>query len=164
MKINNFIYPLILFSSVANADSGYFGFGLGAFNSARSSLSEVKAIQFGHQQDIMDGIYWQQKIGYWGDGSGDDTRKNSAYVSTGIGLLVDLRPLEIRNGWGLAVISTPDSFLGGHFPQFNGELYIGLRDKKGNGIGLQYEHLSSAGIVTPNRGRDFYFLQVSQSW
>lgn len=155
---------LALISTPALADTMYSGYGLGVFNSAKSSAAEVKVGHIGYLKDLWDGVYWQAKVGYWGDGSGDGSRRNSAYVSTGPGLLIDLGQVEIRSGWGLAAISTPDSYLGGHFPQFNGDLYVGLRDKRGNGIGLQYEHTSSAGLVTPNAGRDFILLQISQSW
>jgi hypothetical protein len=51
--------------------------------------------------------------------------------------------------------------LGGAFPQFHGELYGGLRDSQGNGIGIKYNHFSSAGLVTPNQGRDFVLLELS---
>jgi hypothetical protein len=155
---------LTLIVSNAHADSMYGGYGLGMFNSAKSTASETKVGQVGYLADIWSGTYWQFKVGYWGDGSGDKSRRNSAYASTGPGLLIDLRPIEIRSGWGLAFVSTPDSMLGGSFPQFNGDLYIGLRDKRGNGIGIQLEHISSAGLVKPNTGRDFLTLQISQSW
>lgn len=158
------LFSLLFLSNIAFADTMYFGYGLGAFNSAKGSSSETKIGQIGYQADIWDGIYWQAKVGYWGDGSGDQSRRNSAYASMGPGLLIDLKPVEIRSGWSLAFITTPDSYLGGNFPQFNGELYVGLRDKRGNGIGIQLEHISSAGLVTPNEGRDFIVLQISQRW
>lgn len=162
--MKKFILCILLFCSVVQADEGFMSFGVGAFNSAKEHTGEVKAGNLGLREEIYQGIYWQYKLGYWGDGSGDPTRKGSFYASTGPGMLIDLRPLELRAGYGLAAISTPDSYLGGRFPQFNGEIYAGLRDHRGNGIGLQYEHISSAGIVTPNQGRDFMVLQLSQQW
>lgn len=146
------------------AEEAFFSFGIGAANSAKEHTGEVKMGNFGLREEIYQGIYLQYKVGYFGDGSGDPTRNSSLYGSVGPGMLIDLRPVEIRAGYGLAAISTPDSYLGGRFPQFQGELYLGLRDHRGNGIGVQYEHISSAGIVTPNQGRDFIVLQLSQQW
>lgn len=155
---------LLLFSGVAHADEASLGFGVGAFGDAKYSTGQVKAGEASYRSFLIDGIYWQNKVGYWGEGSPDPSRKSSMFGSTGFGLEVDLRPLEIRAGYGLAFISTPDSQLGGRFPQFNGDLYVGLRDKKGDGIGIDYMHISSAGLVTPNQGRDFFILQLSQKW
>lgn len=153
-----------LFALTANADSSFFNFGLGIANSAKTSRGETKVGALGYRSDLFDGIYWQYKVGFYGDGSGDETRKSSAFAFTGPGMLIDFKPIEIRAGWGLGGIATPDSYLGGRFPQFNGEVYLGVRDHRGNGIGLGYEHISSAGLVTPNQGRDFFVLQLSQQW
>lgn len=141
------------------ADETFLGYGLGAFNS-----NDTKVLNLGYREDIWEGIYWQYKGGFWIDTSGGPGRSGSIYLSSGPGLMIDLNPIEIRNGIGLAMITNPDSYLGGPFPQFNEELYIGVRDKKGNGIGIQYEHISSAGIWQPNMGRDFLMIQLSQRW
>lgn len=151
-------------SVTAQADEAFFSFGVGVANSAKHSAGETKVGSIGLRQEIYQGIYWQWKGGFYGDGSGDPTRKGSGYVSAGPGMLIDLKPIEMRAGYGLAAITTPDSYLGGRFPQFQGEIYIGFRDHRGNGIGVQYEHISSAGLVTPNNGRDFMVLQLSQQW
>lgn len=154
----------ILLCSASYADETFGSYGLGAFNSAKNSAAEVKVANLGYRAEIYNGFYWQFKGGYWGEGSGDPTRKSSFYASTGPGLTIDLRPVELRSGWGICAISNPDSYLGGRFPQFNGELYVGLRDKHDNGLGVKYEHISSAGLITPNDGRDFYILELSQKW
>lgn len=164
--MDNFTLILLaLFSSTqAHAQEMFFGYGLGVFNSAKNSPVEVKVSNVGYRLGMSKGFYWQLKGGYWGEGSGDHSRSSSFYVSTGPGLLVDLRPIELRSGWSVATISRPDAYLGGRFPQFNGEIYGGLRDKNDNGIGLKYEHISSAGLVVPNEGRDFVLLEISWRW
>lgn len=53
---------------------------------------------------------------------------------------------------GPCLISTTDSALGGHF-QFCEDIGIGLRDTK-TFMGIAYQHISSAGIESPNLGRD----------
>lgn len=163
MKRTACIIAMVL-SQPCLADESFVSFGIGAFNSAKQSHAETKVANLGYRSEIYDGIFWQWKAGFWGDGSGDSTRKSSFYVSTGPGMLIDLKPVEIRAAWGIGGISTTDSYLGGRFPQFNGEIYIGLRDHRGNGIGVKYEHISSAGLVQPNGGRDFTIVELSQGW
>lgn len=158
------ILALLLLSNVALADEAFLGYGLGVFNDANEFLGQNKYGELGYRTFVWDGIYWQFKGGYWGEGSADKTRNAGFFASMGPGLELDLQPIEIRSGWGLAAISSPDSQLGSRFPQFNGELYLGLRDRKGDGIGVQYEHLSCASFCTPNQGRDFIILQLSQKW
>lgn len=155
---------LLLMSSTCRADEAFLGYGLGIFNDAEYFVGQNKYGEIGYRQFLWDGIYWQYKGGFWGEGSPDSTRKAGFWVSTGPGLELDLQPIEIRSGWSIAAISTPDSQLGSRFPQFNGELYFGLRDKKGDGVGIQYEHISCASFCTPNQGRDFLILQLSQKW
>ena len=155
---------LFLISSVCLADEAFSSYGIGVFGDADYHMAQMKVGELGYRDFLFGGIYWQHKVGYWGEGSPDPSRKSSFFVSSGPGMEVDLQPIEIRSGWGLAAISNPDSQLGGRFPQFNGELYLGLRDRKGDGIGIEYEHVSSAGIVTPNHGRDAILLQLSQKW
>lgn len=155
----------LLSAGVARADGAFVGFGLGAFNSAKGGPAEVKYGQVGFRESVLYGLAdWQYKVGFWGDGSGDPTRKGSFIVSTGPGWNVVFDPIEIRVGTGLAVISTPDSYLGGRFPQFDSELYLGVRDSAGRAVGFKYEHVSSAGLVSPNKGRDFLLLEIGLGW
>lgn len=158
------VFLSILAATPALADEGFFDFGVGVANSAKQHTGEVKVGSIGLREEIYQGIYWQYKLGYFGDGSGDPGRHGSIYASMGPGMLIDLRPIEMRAGYGIAAISKPDSYLGGRFPQFQGEVYFGFRDHRGNGIGVEYQHISSAGFVTPNQGRDFVVLQLSQQW
>lgn len=153
-----------LFCRACTADEVFASYGVGIFNSAVNSPTEVKLGDIGYRRDVWKGVYWQFKGGYWGDGSGDPNRSGSGFISTGPGLKIDFSPVELHTGWGLAAISSPDSYLGGRFPQFNGDLYLGVRDKNGAGVGLEYDHISSAGIISPNVGRDFMLVQISQKF
>ncbi len=157
------LLPLIFISSV-QANELSFGLGLGIGNSAVNSSVETKVLTASHIWDIYDGFYAKARAGYFSDKSGDPTRQSSGFGSFGLGMLVDLKPIEVRVGYGLAAITTPDSYLGGQFPQFSGDLYLGVRDRVGNGIGVSYQHISSAGIWTPNVGRDFMILEVGTHW
>lgn len=157
------LFLMCILVSSAHADEAFTGFGLGAFNTAKGGPGSVKIGQIGHRFDLIEGFYWQNKLGFWGQGANDYGMKSSAYIASGIGFRVDLAPVEFHSGYSLGLISVPDSYLGGPF-QFNGEVYIGLRGKYGNGFGLKYEHISSAGIEMPNQGRDFFILELSQRW
>lgn len=143
------------------ADELAIGYGVGVFKSADKSLGEMKVFNLENKDNIWDGLYWDYQLGYIGQGAGDEGRKSMFFGSTGPGFEVNLAPVEIRSGWGLAAISNPDTQLGGMFPQFHGDFSIGLRDVKGDGIAIQYNHISSAGIVTPNQGKDFILLKLS---
>lgn len=143
------------------ADDLFFSYGIGVAESQIYEVAETKILDIGLRRSILDGFYWNLEGGLWVDSSGDPTRNGSTFLSTGPGFLVDLNPIEIRNAYGISYISSPDAYLGGSFPQFHGEFYIGARDKSGNGIGFKYSHFSSAGIEQPNIGRDFIILELS---
>jgi len=60
---------------------------------------------------------------------------------------------------GPCVISTPDTLLGGRFPQFATDVGVGFRDKDTFMV-FGYSHISSAGVVRPNKGRDFLTFEA----
>jgi hypothetical protein len=155
---------ILLFCKIASADEAFINYGVGILESAKSSFSETKMIDVGYRSFIWDGLYWQNKAGVWIDNSGDPNRSSSGYASSGIGLEVDLKPIELRTGSGLAFITSPDHYLGGIFPQFDTDFYAGVRDRFGDGIGIKYDHISSAGIFSYNQGRDFVTFEISYKW
>lgn len=156
------VITIIVFPYKVLGDEIYLGYGLGIGESAVHSFPETKVLDVGYRQQIISTFYWNYEAGGWIDSSGDPTRSSSFFVSTGPGLELWLKPFEIRNSWGIAIISNPDSYLGAAFPQFHGELYLGVRDSSGSGIGIKYNHFSSAGVSNPNIGRDFMLLELSQ--
>lgn len=161
--VKKYLLLAFLISGTAIADEGFVGYGLGILHGADDFLGQSKYIDLGYRADMWNGIYWQTKIGGWGEGGPDLTRKGGGFTSTGIGLEVDLQPVELRGGGALALITTPDSQLGGYF-QFNEDISVGLRDKHGNGIALQYNHISCGTLCSPNLGRDFMILELSEKW
>lgn len=64
---------------------------------------------------------------------------------------------------GPCVISSPDSMLGGRFPQFCTDLAFGIRDRMSL-VTVGYSHISSAGLCKPNKGRDFVLLEMGVRW
>lgn len=149
--------------NVAVADEGFVGYGLGILRGADTFLGQTKYLNLGYREFMWEGLYWQNKLGALGEGGPDQTRRGGVYFASGLGLEVDLQPIELRGGGSLAGITSPDSQLGGYF-EFNEDVSLGLRDKKGSGIALQYNHLSCASFCSPNLGRDFVILELSQKW
>lgn len=59
---------------------------------------------------------------------------------------------------GPALISHRDELLGG-FLQFSSDFGFGIRDAD-NSVALVYNHFSSAGLASPNKGRDWILLET----
>lgn len=153
-----FLGLMLLMSSYAEADSLNFGYGVGVANSASSYIGEVKTITLGINREIWNGIFYQTDVGIWADSQAG--RSSSGFGNFSLGLEVNPGYFVIRSSWGLAVVTHTDFYLGGNFPNFKQDLFIGVRDHKDNTIGINYSHLSSAGIHLPNVGRDFITIQL----
>jgi len=149
--------------NLAYADEAFVGYGVGIFRGADQFLGQTKYASIGYRDFLYEGLYWQSKLGFIGEGSADQTRKSGGWTSSGFGLETNLSPVELRGGAALAAITTPDSQLGGYF-EFNEDVSIGLRDTRGDGIALQYNHISCASLCSPNLGRDAVMLELSQKW
>lgn len=146
----------VLYAYDAKGQDVYMTGALGVFNSGKSSLSESKFANVGYRTSL--GLFKQQvEVGGWIDRVGQG-RADSAYAAYQIGWEVD-GPLIARIMTGPAMMTTPDVYLGGRF-EFKEDLYLGEEDKAGRMIGVKYNHLSSAGIYTPNIGRDFMGLEI----
>lgn len=152
---------ILLLTTQAFADEVFINYGLGVGPSAVNSMIETKTVDLGYRYYLLKSVYWQNKLGYWTDNSGNPARSSSLYGSSGLGLVVHEGFVEVRSGIGLAFVTATDSYLGGTFPNFNENLGIGIRDEDGAGCGIEYNHLSSAGIYNPNIGRDFVNLEFS---
>lgn len=134
-------------------------YGLGIFHSAENWPTETKVFRLAHRQEIDTMTYYMIEWGLWVDTAGNG-RLSSTYVAGSIGVRVDLKPFFIANSLGLGAVAIPDAYLGGAFPQFTEELTIGVQGSNRTTIGLSYKHFSSAGIVSPNMGRDFVLLTI----
>lgn len=138
-------------------DEIYLTGAVGVFNSGKSSLSESKYMNIGYRSDLgwfkqgFEGGAWIDRV---------PGRNGSLYGAYQLGYeVVTHDGLIARIMTGPALISTTDEYLGGHF-QFKDNIYLGVKDDEGRTIGINYNHLSSAGIETPNQGRDFLGVEV----
>lgn len=130
------IFLLLFISSAFAADTSL---GIG-----RQTNGEGRSFQANYRETVWDNAYLQFKAGYL----------DGLHAGAGGGLLVDLKPVELRGG--LAAGPT----VGKSLLEFNGEAYLGVRDRIGNGIGLQWDYLSKS--VCGGDGRDYVTIQLTQ--
>lgn len=132
-------------------------YGIGIGNSGKASI-----ISGGYVDDIIGPLVQQYEFGAYFVPTNIMGAKSSAFGGYSIGL--DTRPdnVVIRATSGVAIVTSPDAVLGGPI-QFNHDLFLGVNDSSSS-IGLCYKHISSAGIYSPNLGRDFLMVQASISW
>lgn len=74
------------------------------------------------------------------------------------GVKVDIGSVYATATTGPGYISQRDGYLGGYF-QFVENAVVGIQDQFGT-FGIGYQHISSAGLEHPNKGRDYIFMQV----
>lgn len=150
---------LVIYLPSAAADENLLSYGLGVFHSAENWPTETKFIRVAHRGDFDHISYWQAEGGLWVDTAGNG-RYSSSFLAASVGLKIDLSPIYFSNSFGLAAIAVPDTYLGGVFPQFTEEFTIGVKGTNNTSLGLSYKHFSSAGIISPNMGRDFLILSL----
>lgn len=157
----NILLLLLLTTLNLKADETIFKYGLGIFNSAKDSKAEMKQISVAKQYSLLKGYVIQQvEIGGWIDSRRDLGRKDSGFGSYSLGIPVDFDVLFLQPLWGIGLITSPDSMLGGRFPQFFHNFTVGIKDSKGNSIGVNYSHVSSAGLYKINKGRDVLSVRL----
>jgi hypothetical protein len=152
-----FVLVTLLISTTAHAGS-FWRYGVGIFSSADYGKVETKMFSLGYEEDWFGPFIKQYEVGVFAD-QGGHGRRSGGFGNFSMGVEVNPGYLVLRSTWGVGAITCPDSMLGGWF-QFNQDLLVGLRDNKGNAIGLDCKHISSAGIYSPNTGRDFLTIQV----
>jgi hypothetical protein len=145
-------------TAYAHDDQYVMDAGLGSFGTEGSSLSQVKFLKVGIQEDLWEGLKQRFNGGAWLDSRGDG-RTNSLFTSYQLGFEVSNNIFQASVFSGPALISSPDSDLGGIF-QFNETIFLGIVDKDYDSIGVSWNHLSSAGLEQPNQGKDFLCLEI----
>lgn len=147
---------LNVFCSLSLADEVTFDLGLGALN----TTSTMKFVSLGVQEDLWTIVKQRATVGGWIDQSPGNA--SSGFIAGQLGVEI------VNSGWvgstffGPGAISQSDNLLGGWF-QFMSSLEFGLRDINGNYIGAMFRHFSSAGVETPNLGRNVLGLELKFS-
>jgi len=116
---------------------------------------EAEFISFGVQKRIFSTLYRQTEGGFWIDRN----RGNSGFGVLSLGIHVDNELFYGETMHGIGLISRKDKLLGGHF-QFFHDVGTGIVSRNGSTFGIQIKHISSAGINTPNIGRNFISIKA----
>lgn len=133
-------------------------------NAQSSGLAAQKGLSFGHQDEFLFFLEKKWEAGFWADNSHVEGAKSGGFGSYSIGVEPMYESLYVNFFQGVGFITHPDTVLGGPF-QFFEDFGIGIRDRsRGISLGLQYKHISSAGIYLPNHGRDTFGIQVMIPW
>lgn len=132
-------------------------YGLGLLEGF-SPRAQVKNFNVGYRYRLIGPLYVSLNGGAFFDAREDIA---TGYGFGQIGTVV--HPFEwfyFENFFGPGAISQTDSRLGSHF-QFGLDLGVGFREPHTKAtIGVNYKHISNAGIKQPNLGRDFVMLKV----
>jgi hypothetical protein len=155
------IFALALIFSEDGRPDSYMSGQVGIFNTGKQSISESKFVNVGYRDIWCCGISYQYEAGGWIDRAGNG-RKNSGYGAFQMGVEAGDTTIA-RVMAGPALITTPDSYLGGAF-QFTEDFFIGIRGNSRNTVGIKYKHFSSAGLEQPNVGRDYLGAEISIPW
>lgn len=139
---------------------GYAEAAIGVFNSAKHSPIETKFGQMGYRAYSQWGGFIEGEFGGWAHQAGTTGQRSSGYLATLVGVEAE-HGVDLRLAVGPAIVTNPDIYLGGNFPQFTEDFFVGVRGRTGTSLGAKYKHFSSAGLVMPNIGRDFLGVEVS---
>lgn len=148
------MYKTVLFlamAATAEAGQPYLMYG-GPINTPGSS--GIKAGAIGYQAPLGTLIDYKLEVG--GYVVPDATRY---YFSPSLGLSTKTSPIYASIFFGPAALTAADERLTSWY-QFNHDLEVGLKGNNGVSIGLDYKHMSNAGLSGANLGRDFLMLKV----
>jgi len=153
------LLPSVSFANDYDLGEGtFFKYGVGRKTPDQLGVSQVKTFSVGRQSSLLYILDQKWEVGMWSDTVGNG-RKSSGFGGWSMGIEPKLGSFYIHSFWGVIGITTTDTMLSTNL-QFMQDLGVGLRDARGVGIGAGYKHISNAGIKQPNRGRDFFFVQL----
>lgn len=107
----------------------------------------------------FDYIHLRTAAGFMFNRKISDDVSSSGFASFSIGTGVNFPWFYAGIYTGVGFITHPDRKLGSNF-QFFQDVEMGVRDDKGRTFGVFFKHVSNAGIVPPNIGRDYFGLSV----
>lgn len=124
----------------------------------QEGLGGSKTLYLAYQNHFNGPFIFQTEGGFWIDNVGGG-RKSASLLGTSLGVHVKAGYVFAQALTGPAVITDRDTILGGNL-QINNDIAIGLVGEDGNTFGVAYKHISSAGLSSPNKGRDFIMFRV----
>lgn len=140
---------LLFFSKIAFAQevNYYSRAGAGFTNNVQSGIFGV-----GRDAYLGDNWFYRSDLGFWTDSA--PRHRGSIYAGFLFGKRVgDLRDWHLDLSAGPMFIGSTDENLGSAF-QITQELWVGYQN-----LSVGIKHISNAGIVLPNRSRDYIMIQ-----
>jgi hypothetical protein len=128
--------------------------------SVQAGAPDGSAKLFGLRREAYQfyGVYLAEEIGGFVDNGGKG-RSGSGFGSVQLGVEPGAEVGMYGKAFlGPCVITARDSQLGG-FGQFCSNVGLGMRDQY-SFLGVNYVHMSSAGLAMPNHGRDWLVFEM----
>lgn len=123
---------------------------------ARQTGITRQYVSAGYINDLSSSVDFQFEVGGWS--AIDNNNPSSFYTSYQVGKRTK-GPLNIGAFTGVALLSSPGNAMSSVY-QFKHDIGIGYTTKEKMGIGIDYSHLSNAGLIKPNTGLDFVQLRI----
>lgn len=143
-----------LISTYAKADEYILRFG-GMLN--QPTLVQNKLVSLAYSGPISTIFDYQIEGGWFVD---NNVNKKTLFISPTVGFNTTSGSLYLGIFFGPSLVSNTDSYLSTPY-EFHTNFEVGFRDpKKGTDIGVGFKHMSNAGIVGPNLGRDFLYIKI----
>lgn len=146
----------VVLSKCARGDDYIFKYGMGL--SDQKPTGSIKLFSLRQESHEFHAIHSAMEGGGWLDNLGDG-RKSAVFGKYQLGVKPGAEEgVYAKAFWGIQAQSTTDTQLGGIL-QFSQDAGIGIRDNTSL-VEVGYSHVSSAGIFSPNQGRDFITLSL----
>ena len=183
--------PLVILAFLVSNVYGTQGQFYGEFGGAiahpkdETKYGDVKFIELGYQKEVGKFIRsagiggWSDTTNYEGssgihlkdikDGRGHtvfkggdlkEKARSSYYFTAMVGVEPKTDSVYLSYKIGPAIITHTDALLGSNL-QVHQEIELGLYDSRGVRFGLCAKHMSNAGIVKPNLGRNFMGIKAA---
>lgn len=152
------LYSLVYYSN-ARGDDWIIRGGPAIIDGSPSGTSKI----FGVRTDstLILGAYSSNEFGFWVDNR--PGMNTSAFIKSQVGIQPgNTEGLFGKVFIGPAIITSTDAALGGHI-QFSEDIGLGVRDKD-TMMSITYSHFSSAGLSSPNHGKDFLTFELGFIW
>lgn len=120
------------------------------------ALNQNKLLSIGYQAPLGRIFDYQLEVGTFNDNINDF---KTVYGGPSLGLTTGGDNFYVKVFSGPVFVSYTDQHLSTPV-EFNTDFEIGIKDGRGVNIGIGYKHMSNAGIVGPNIGRDFIYLKI----
>ncbi len=152
-----------LFYLTSHADAGDYAFKYGMGLNDQKPTGSIKLFSLREESYEVGPIYSAKEVGLWVDRISSD-RNGACFGKYQMGVKPGARNRGIyaKAFWGVELQSSTDSQLGGII-QFSQDAGLGIKDQD-SFLEAGYTHISSAGIWSPNIGRDFITLSLGVSF